>query len=233
MLSIRMTRVGSKKKPYFRVVVTEARSALQSSFVENLGTYNPRVEAGEGGDQQGAPAALAEARARRPSDSVRTLLAKHLTRDLSAPVDGAGRTVMADASNDATASREPAARGGRSGGPRAGRSSPTRCRSPRSSAARHDGAGADDRAGRHGQDHRAAGTHGRGAAHAGRGDGREARGARAAGYPGLTWSDRDQGSGIGSQDPIADRRSRIPMPDWDDMVAGRAASRGRTASAAR
>ena len=42
MLSIRMTRVGSKKKPFFRVVVTEARSALQSSFVENLGTYNPR-----------------------------------------------------------------------------------------------------------------------------------------------------------------------------------------------
>ncbi len=60
MLSIRMTRVGSKKKPYFRVVVTEARSALQSRFVENLGTYNPRVEAGEGRDQQGAHAALAE-----------------------------------------------------------------------------------------------------------------------------------------------------------------------------
>ena len=44
MLSIRMTRMGSKKKPYFRVVVSEGRSALQSSFVENLGTYNPRVK---------------------------------------------------------------------------------------------------------------------------------------------------------------------------------------------
>ena len=42
MLSIRMTRVGSKKKPFFRVVVTEARSAREGSFVENLGTYNPR-----------------------------------------------------------------------------------------------------------------------------------------------------------------------------------------------
>ena len=42
MLSIRMRRVGSKKKPYFRVVVTEARSARESSFVENVGTYNPR-----------------------------------------------------------------------------------------------------------------------------------------------------------------------------------------------
>jgi small subunit ribosomal protein S16 len=86
MLSIRMTRVGSKKKPYFRVVVTEGRSALQSSFVENLGTYNPRSK----------PAKVEINKERiqywlqkgaRPSDSVRTLLAKHLTRDLSAPVE--------------------------------------------------------------------------------------------------------------------------------------------------
>jgi small subunit ribosomal protein S16 len=78
-----MTRMGSKKKPYFRVVVTEGRSALQSSFVENLGTYNPRMK----------PAKVEINRERiqywltkgaRPSDSVRTLLAKHVTRDLSA-----------------------------------------------------------------------------------------------------------------------------------------------------
>ena len=86
MLSIRMRRAGSKKKPYFRVVVTEARSARESSFVENLGTYNPRSK----------PAQVEISRERiqhwlkqgaRPSDSVRTLLAKHLTRDMSAPVE--------------------------------------------------------------------------------------------------------------------------------------------------
>ena len=86
MLSIRMRRAGSKKKPYFRVVVTEARSARESSFVENVGTYNPRskpaqVEINKERIQhwlkQGA----------RPSDSVRTLLAKHLTRDMSAAVE--------------------------------------------------------------------------------------------------------------------------------------------------
>ena len=38
MLSIRMTRMGSKKKPYFRVVLTEARSRLLGDVVENLGT---------------------------------------------------------------------------------------------------------------------------------------------------------------------------------------------------
>ena len=88
MLSIRMTRMGSKKKPHFRLVVSEGRSALQSSFVENLGTYNPRTK----------PAKVEINRERvqywlnkgaKPSDSVRTLLAKHLTRDLSAAVEAA------------------------------------------------------------------------------------------------------------------------------------------------
>jgi small subunit ribosomal protein S16 len=82
MLAIRMRRVGSKKKPYFRVVVTEARTARESSFVENVGTYNPRTKP-----------ALVEINKERiahwiklgaqPSDSVRTLLAKHLSRDLT------------------------------------------------------------------------------------------------------------------------------------------------------
>ena len=67
MLSIRLRRMGSTKKPYFRVVVTEARSARDSSFVENVGTYHPRA---------------------KPSDSVRTLIARHLSRDLSAPAAG-------------------------------------------------------------------------------------------------------------------------------------------------
>ena len=82
MLSIRMTRVGSKKKPYFRVVVTEARSKRESEFVELLGTYNPRTKP--------AQVALNKDRVQhwlgkgaRPSDSVRTLLAKHVTKDLT------------------------------------------------------------------------------------------------------------------------------------------------------
>jgi len=83
MLSIRLRRMGSTKKPYFRVVVTEARSARDSSFVENVGTYHPRSK----------PAQVSINKERiqhwlklgaRPSDSVRTLLANHLSRDLSA-----------------------------------------------------------------------------------------------------------------------------------------------------
>ena len=86
MLSIRLRRTGSKKKPHFRVVVQEARSARDSSFVENLGTYDPRAKP--------AKVELNKERVQhwlkqgaRPSDSVRTLLEGHLTRDLGAAAD--------------------------------------------------------------------------------------------------------------------------------------------------
>ena len=86
MVVIRMMRVGSKKKPYFRVVVTEARTARETRFVENLGTYNPRSKP--------AVVQINKERVQHwlqkgaiPSDSVRTLIGKHLSRDLSAPVE--------------------------------------------------------------------------------------------------------------------------------------------------
>ena len=80
MLTIRMRRTGSKKRPFFRVVVSEARSKKEGEFVEVLGFYNPRTK----------PAVVEINKDRiahwiskgaRPSDSVRTLLARHLTRD--------------------------------------------------------------------------------------------------------------------------------------------------------
>ena len=43
MLAIRLTRTGSKKRPFYRVVVTDSRTARDSAFVEVLGVYNPRT----------------------------------------------------------------------------------------------------------------------------------------------------------------------------------------------
>jgi small subunit ribosomal protein S16 len=43
MVMIRLTRVGAKKQPFFRVVVCEGRSARDGAFVESLGFYNPRT----------------------------------------------------------------------------------------------------------------------------------------------------------------------------------------------
>ena len=43
MVAIRLRRTGSKKRPFFRVVVTDSRTARDSRFVEVLGHYNPRT----------------------------------------------------------------------------------------------------------------------------------------------------------------------------------------------
>lgn len=75
MLAIRLRRTGSKKRPFFRVVVTDSRAARDSSFVEVLGHYNPRTK----------PETLDLKRDRlehwvklgaTPSDTVRTLVAR-------------------------------------------------------------------------------------------------------------------------------------------------------------
>jgi small subunit ribosomal protein S16 len=85
MVAIRLRRAGSKKRPFFRVVVTDSRAARDSSFVEILGHYNPRTK----------PAVVQVDKERvdfwikkgaQPSDSVRTLIARHLTPAPAAPV---------------------------------------------------------------------------------------------------------------------------------------------------
>jgi small subunit ribosomal protein S16 len=42
-LKIRLTRIGAVHKPYYRVVVAEARSRRDGSPVEVIGTYQPTV----------------------------------------------------------------------------------------------------------------------------------------------------------------------------------------------
>ncbi len=44
MLKIRLSRVGKKKQPTYRVVVADARSTRDGKVVEVLGHYNPRTE---------------------------------------------------------------------------------------------------------------------------------------------------------------------------------------------
>ncbi|MGE5127339.1 MAG: 30S ribosomal protein S16 [Betaproteobacteria bacterium] len=44
MLSIRLRRTGSTKRPYYRVVVADSRAWRDGRFVEVLGHYDPRRE---------------------------------------------------------------------------------------------------------------------------------------------------------------------------------------------
>jgi small subunit ribosomal protein S16 len=78
MVAIRLRRAGSKKRPYFRVVVTDSRAARDSSFVEILGHYNPRTKPALVDIKQDRVDYWISKGA-QASDSVRTLIARHLT----------------------------------------------------------------------------------------------------------------------------------------------------------
>ena len=41
MVTMRLTRIGSKKRPYYRIVVIDKRRARNGRFLEVLGQYNP------------------------------------------------------------------------------------------------------------------------------------------------------------------------------------------------
>lgn len=76
MLAIRMRRMGSKKRPYFRVVVADSRTARDSSFVEVIGHYDPRAKPERLEVKRDRLAHWLTAGA-QPSDTVRTLLLRH------------------------------------------------------------------------------------------------------------------------------------------------------------
>ena len=44
MVKIRMKRMGMKKEPFYRIVVTDSRSPRDGRFIEEIGYYNPMVE---------------------------------------------------------------------------------------------------------------------------------------------------------------------------------------------
>ncbi|WEK45086.1 MAG: 30S ribosomal protein S16 [Candidatus Sphingomonas colombiensis] len=43
-LSIRLSRGGSKKRPYYRIIVADARSPRDGKFIEKIGNYNPLLK---------------------------------------------------------------------------------------------------------------------------------------------------------------------------------------------
>src|SRR6201747_2522473 len=40
-IALRLSRGGSKKRPYYRVVATDSRSPRDGKYLEQIGTYNP------------------------------------------------------------------------------------------------------------------------------------------------------------------------------------------------
>lgn len=74
-VKIRLKRMGSKKAPFYRVVVADSRSPRDGRIIEEIGTYNPVA--------QPAAVAINEELAlkwlgngAKPSDTVRNLLSQ-------------------------------------------------------------------------------------------------------------------------------------------------------------
>ncbi len=47
MVSIRLARGGSKKRPFYHVVVSDSRRARDGRYIERVGFYNPRARGQE------------------------------------------------------------------------------------------------------------------------------------------------------------------------------------------
>jgi small subunit ribosomal protein S16 len=47
-VKIRLARGGAKKRPYYRVVVADARAPRDGDFIEKIGTYNPLLKKEDG-----------------------------------------------------------------------------------------------------------------------------------------------------------------------------------------
>ncbi len=46
-VKLRLTRIGAKKNPYYRVVVADSRYPRDGRFIDIIGTYNPMVSPAE------------------------------------------------------------------------------------------------------------------------------------------------------------------------------------------
>ena len=47
MVTIRLSRGGAKKKPFYHVVVTDSRKRRDSGYIENIGFFNPVARGAE------------------------------------------------------------------------------------------------------------------------------------------------------------------------------------------
>lgn len=78
MVTIRMTRHGAKKRPFYHIVVTDSRNPRDGRYIERLGFFNPGAVEGEQGLSINAERVnYWLAQGARPSDRVAQLIARH------------------------------------------------------------------------------------------------------------------------------------------------------------
>lgn len=72
---IRLKRMGAKKRPFYRVIVADARAPRDGRFIETLGTYNPLTNPAEI-KLNAEKVQLWLSRGAQPSDTVRNIFAR-------------------------------------------------------------------------------------------------------------------------------------------------------------
>ena len=74
-VKIRLERMGSKKRPFYRIVVADSRAPRDGRFITSLGTYNPLTTPKEIKFDEDAIMDWLQKGA-QPSDTVRNILSK-------------------------------------------------------------------------------------------------------------------------------------------------------------
>lgn len=74
-MKIRLTRLGSKKRPFYRIIATDSANRRDGRALEYVGYYNPMVDPAEIKVDTDKVKAWLE-RGAQPSDTVRALLKK-------------------------------------------------------------------------------------------------------------------------------------------------------------
>jgi small subunit ribosomal protein S16 len=73
---IRLSRHGAKKKPFYRVVVADGRYSRDGRYIEQVGTYDPKLTSSAIKlDQEKVESWIK--RGAKPSQTVSELIAKH------------------------------------------------------------------------------------------------------------------------------------------------------------
>ena len=87
-LKIRLARGGSKKRPFYSVVVADSRFPRDGRFIEKIGTYDPRLPKDSEARVQikGEKAAEWIAKGAKPTDRVARFLSQITLEGASAPI---------------------------------------------------------------------------------------------------------------------------------------------------
>jgi small subunit ribosomal protein S16 len=86
MVSIRLSRGGAKKRPFYHIVVTDQRNRRDGRYIERLGYFNPL--AADGKDQIRIDVSRVDywvSEGAQPSDRVKTLLKGYKKQLASVP----------------------------------------------------------------------------------------------------------------------------------------------------